>query len=55
MATQPRTPTASRSAAIRSAQPPRRRDTEPKLAYGDLRQWLDEARRLGEVKDVSGL
>ena len=30
-------------------------NTQPKLAYGDLRQWLDEARRLGEVKDVSGL
>ena len=30
-------------------------DTQPKLAYGDLRQWLDEARRLGEVKQVSGL
>ena len=30
-------------------------NTQPQLAYGDLRQWLDEARRLGEVKDVSGL
>ena len=30
-------------------------DTQPQLAYDDLRQWLDEARRLGEVKDVSGL
>ena len=28
---------------------------QPQLAYGDLRQWLDEARRLGEVKQVSGL
>ena len=33
----------------------RRRHAQPQLAYGDLRQWLDEARRLGEVKDVSGL
>jgi 4-hydroxy-3-polyprenylbenzoate decarboxylase len=30
-------------------------DTQPQLAYDDLRQWLDEARRLGEVKQVSGL
>src|SRR3974390_2432689 len=27
----------------------------PHLAYDDLRQWLDEARRLGEGKDVRGL
>src|SRR5262245_50103847 len=27
----------------------------PRLAYDDLRQWLDEVRRLGEVKEVSGL
>ena len=25
-------------------------DPQPHLAYDDLRQWLDEARRLGEVK-----
>ena len=30
-------------------------DAQPRLAYDDLRQWLEEARRLGEVKDVSGL
>ena len=30
-------------------------DPQPHLAYDDLRQWLDEARRLGEVKQVSGL
>ena len=30
-------------------------DAQPHLAYDDLRQWLDEARRLGEVKQVSGL
>src|SRR5438552_7962441 len=27
----------------------------PRFGYDDLRQWLDEARNLGEVKDVSGL
>jgi 3-polyprenyl-4-hydroxybenzoate decarboxylase len=30
-------------------------DPQPHLAYDDLRQWLDEARRLGEVKQASGL
>ena len=30
-------------------------DPQPHLAYDDLRQWLDAARRLGEVKQVSGL
>src|SRR5262249_16087877 len=28
---------------------------EPRLPYDDLRQWLEQARKLGEVKDVSGL
>ena len=27
----------------------------PQIVYEDLREWLDEARKLGEVKDVSGL
>lgn len=27
----------------------------PCLAYHDLRQWIDEARKLGEIKEVSGL
>jgi len=27
----------------------------PRIVYDDLREWLDEARKLGEVKDVSGL
>ena len=27
----------------------------PRIVYEDLREWLDEARKLGEVKDVSGL
>ena len=42
------TPTALADGAARS-------NVAPRLPYDDLRQWLDEARRLGEVKDVSGL
>src|SRR5262245_40796585 len=30
-------------------------NTAPHLAYHDLRQWLDEAQKLGEVKRVKGL
>jgi 4-hydroxy-3-polyprenylbenzoate decarboxylase len=30
-------------------------NVQARLCYDDLRQWLEEARRLGEVKDVSGL
>src|SRR6266511_2954977 len=32
-----------------------RSNLEPRLCYDDLRHWLEEARKLGEVKDVSGL
>ena len=32
-----------------------RSNVAPRLPYEDLRQWLDEARKLGEVKEVSGL
>src|SRR5262249_22189372 len=32
-----------------------RSNAAPRLPYDDLRQWLEEARRLGEVKEVSGL
>ena len=32
-----------------------RSNVAPRIPYDDLRQWLEEARRLGEVKDVSGL
>ena len=32
-----------------------RSNVAPRIPYDDLREWLDEARRLGEVKDVSGL
>src|SRR5712691_2462335 len=35
--------------------PTTRSNLAPRLAYDDLRQWLDEARNLGEVKDVNGL
>src|ERR1041385_6306335 len=27
----------------------------PRLAYTDLREWIDEARKLGEVREVKGL
>ena len=30
-------------------------NTAPFLPYHDLRQWLDEAQKLGEVKEVGGL
>lgn len=30
-------------------------NADPRIPYHDLRQWLDEARRLGEVKEVQGL
>src|SRR5260221_11128870 len=32
-----------------------RSNLEPPLCYDDLRQWLEEARKLGEVKELSGL
>ncbi len=32
-----------------------RSNAAPHLTYEDLRQWIVEARKLGEVKDVSGL
>ena len=30
-------------------------NTAPHLAYHDLRKWIEEAQRLGEVKEVKGL
>src|SRR5215470_18072805 len=30
-------------------------NTAPHLAYHDLRKWLEEAQKLGEVKTVKGL
>src|SRR5260370_23564289 len=41
--------------AAPSAEPAARSNLEPRLSYDDLRQWLEQARKLGEVKDVSGL
>src|SRR5213083_2696365 len=41
--------------AAQSADSPPHSNVEPRLAYDDLRQWLEQARKLGEVKDVSGL
>src|SRR5881275_1445445 len=41
--------------AAQSADPAPRSNVKPRLAYDDLRQWLEQARKLGEVKDVSGL
>src|ERR1043166_3588903 len=35
--------------------PSDRSNVAPRLAYDDLRQWLEEARRLGEVRDARGL
>jgi hypothetical protein len=47
--------TAIGAAAAKVADPAARSNLEPRLPYDDLRQWLEEARKLGEVKDVSGL
>jgi len=30
-------------------------DRMPQLGYSDLREWIDEARKLGEVREVKGL
>src|SRR5580700_5597080 len=30
-------------------------NVDPRIAYDDLRQWIEEARRLGEIKEVKGL
>jgi UbiD family decarboxylase len=38
-----------------TSDPGARSNLEPRLPYDDLRQWLEQARKLGEVKDVSGL
>ena len=47
--------TRAAAGAAQSADPAPRSNVEPRLAYDDLRQWLEQARKLGEVKDVSGL
>ena len=30
-------------------------DIKAELAYTDLREWIEEARKLGEVREVNGL
>src|SRR5262249_56178235 len=30
-------------------------DLRTQVAYTDLRQWIDEARKLGEIREVKGL
>src|SRR5258708_12013426 len=30
-------------------------DTKPQIAYTDLREWIAEARKLGEIREVKGL
>jgi UbiD family decarboxylase len=47
--------TASRNATTSNSSDTARSNIEPRLAYDDLRHWLEEARRLGEVTEVSGL
>src|SRR5450631_4416627 len=32
-----------------------RSNVDPHLAYDDLRQWIEEARKLGEIKQVQNL
>src|ERR1700751_2214495 len=32
-----------------------RSNVEPRVVYDDLRQWIEEARKLGEVREVKGL
>src|SRR5579863_8948802 len=32
-----------------------RSNVDPRLPYDDLRQWIEEARRLGEIREVKGL
>src|SRR3979490_4759 len=32
-----------------------RSNVDPRLAYDDLRQWIEEARKLGEIKEVQNL
>src|SRR5262249_56971828 len=30
-------------------------DLRPQVAYNDLREWIEEARKLGEVREAKGL
>src|SRR5262249_2262231 len=51
----PADPKSAAIAAVKTADAAGRSNLEPRLCYDDLRQWVEEARKLGEVKDVSGL
>src|SRR2546426_11302940 len=55
MAAQPDPMSTPIGAVGKTADASARSNVAPRLPYDDLRQWLDEARNLGEVKDVSGL
>jgi UbiD family decarboxylase len=55
MAAQPDPMSSPIGAAATARDETARSNVEPRLAYDDLRQWLEEARRLGEVTEVSGL
>jgi UbiD family decarboxylase len=45
------TPVGANGAAPAAA----RSNVDPRIGYDDLRQWIEEARRLGEIKEVKGL
>ncbi len=44
-------PIGGNGAAARDA----RSNVDPRIAYDDLREWIEEARKLGEIKEVKGL
>jgi len=47
---------ASRSAGAEEAQVARGRlNAEPRIPYGDLREWIEEAHKLGEIREAKGL
>jgi hypothetical protein len=53
-------PTSEMGNAIGAAEPARDGGTaasglRPQLAYTDLREWIEEARKLGEIREVGGL
>jgi len=50
-----RAPVVAPAEPIRRSPKAARVNVAPRLAYDDLRQWLEAARKLGEVKEVSGL
>ncbi len=43
------------SAAARWRVAASRSNVDPRIAYDDLRQWIEEARKLGEIKEVQNL